>query len=71
MIVSRILFSCDLRPQVLWKLGLLLALLHLGATGSAVTASAQVLTRDRPVEAGVIKIGMSNAQSGRLGYLGL
>ncbi|MGA8657298.1 MAG: ABC transporter substrate-binding protein [Chthoniobacterales bacterium] len=61
----------DLRPKVLWRFGLLFALLHVGAARFAVTANAQLLTRDRPVEAGTIKIGMSNAQSGRLGYVGV
>lgn len=60
----------DLRHKVPWKLGLLLAWLHLGAAGFPVTTNAQLLTRDRPVEPGTIKIGMSNAQSGRLGYVG-
>jgi len=53
------------------RLGFLLALLHLGAAGFGVTAKGQMLTRDRPVEAGTIRIGMSNAQSGRLGYVGV
>lgn len=61
----------DLLPKVPWKFGLLLLLLHLGVARFAVTAKAQLLTRDRPVEAGAIKIGMSNAQSGRLGYVGV
>ena len=34
-------------------------------------ANAQFLSHDHPLEAGEIKLGMSNAQTGRLGFLGI
>ena len=39
-------------------------------TLSGERSNAQFLTHEHPLEAGEIKLGMSNAQSGRLGLLG-
>jgi len=39
-------------------------------TLSGERSNAQFLSRDHPLEAGEIKLGMSNAQTGRLGFLG-
>ncbi len=39
-------------------------------TLSGERSNAQFLSHDHPLEAGEIKLGMSNAQTGRLGFLG-